>query len=239
MKKKDSLKYQMLFKELLNDIESGILKADEKLLSEEKLAEKHNISRITVRNALEALEELNYITRIRGKGTFVRAKVLEKRVNNIISFTESNQMVGNTPSSKVLELKLIKAPLFVVNYLNVNEDQYVWFIKRIRYVNNLTVLYEESYWIKETCGDIAVEDASNSILTMLRNRGVKPRFGKQEFVAISATGVIARNLEVPENFPILRSTLAITSSMDKPMFLSVNYYRTDRITVTSSRYLQD
>lgn len=239
MKKKNSLKYQMLFKELLEDIESGTLKADEKLPSEEKLAEKYNISRITVRSALDALEELNYITRIRGKGTFVKRKVLEKRVNNVISFTESNQMVGNIPSTKVLELKLIKAPLFAINYLNVSEDQYVWFIKRIRYVNNLTVLYEESYWVKETCGDITIEDASNSILIMLRNRGVKPHLGKQEFVAISATGAIARNLEVPENFPILRSTLAISSSTDKPMFLSVNYYRTDRITVTCTRYLQD
>jgi len=165
--------------------------------------------------------------------------VLEKKVNDVISFTEYNQMLGNISGTKLLELKLIKAPLFAVNYLNISEEQYVWFIKRIRYVNNLTVLYEESYWVKETCGDITTDDAANSILIMLRNRGIKPVFGKQEFVAISATGTIARNLEVPENFPILRSTLAMYSNTDKPMFLSVNYYRTDRITVTCARYQQD
>jgi len=238
MKKNSNLKYQLLYKELLASIESGELKPDQKLLPEEQLAEKYNVSRITVRNALGTLEELGYITRIRGKGTFVNAKTMEKSINNIISFTESCLMVGNTPSSKVLEFKLINAPLIAINYLDITEDDYVWFIKRVRYVNNLTVLYEKSYWSRDVCGEITVDDAADSILTLLAQRGVKPQFLKQEFAAISADGIVAANLEVPENFPVLRSTLAGSTSNHQPVFLSVSYYRTDRMTVSFSRSLQ-
>jgi len=239
MKKVKNFKYQILFEDIKNDIESGQLKPNEKILPEEKLMEKYSVSRVTVRSALDALEELGLIARIRGKGTFVRSRVLEKRVNNVISFTESNQMVGNHSHSKVLEVSLIKAPLFVMNYLNTNEEEDVWFVRRIRYANTLTALYEESYWVQSTCGEITVEDAGSSILGMLAKRGIKPYIGKQEFVAMNATKEVAGNLEVYENFPILRSTMSFSTINDLPMFLSVNYYRTDRISVNLTRILQD
>jgi len=239
MRKNNNFKYQIVFEDIKNDIESGRLKANEKILSEEKIMEKYNVSRVTVRTAFEALEELGLIVRVRGKGTFVHTRVLEKRINNIISFTESNQLVGNQSYSKVLSVQSIKAPLFVMNYLKTSEEETVWAVKRIRFVNNLTALYEESYWVDSTCGEITVENAENSILKMLEGRDVKPYLGKQEIVAMSANGEIAKNLEISENFPILRSTMYFSTKNNLPVFLSVNYYRTDRISVNMTRILED
>ena len=237
MRKKKELKYQQIFNAMLADINSGKLQPQEQLLPEEKLAEKYNVSRVTVRAALDALEELGYITRFRGRGTFVRKKVMEKRVENVVSFTESSLMAGNTPGGRVMDICLIKAPLMLINYLGISEEDEVWAVKRVRTINNLTVLYEESYWVDKICGRISVEEAQNSILGALEARGIKAHFGKQEFVAIGASANVAKNLEVPESFPILRSTMAFFTKEDQPMFLSVTYYRTDRITVTSARYL--
>lgn len=239
MNKNNTLKYQYIFNILLKDIKNGKLQPHEKLLPEEKLAQKYNVSRVTVRNALDSLEELGYITRFRGRGTFVRAKVMEKKMSNVISFTQSNQMVGNIPSSKVLGLRQIKAPLAAINYLGIDEDDDIWEVKRIRFSNNLAVLYEESYWVDRICGEITMQNAQNSILSALSERGVDPCYVKQEFVALGATSNVAKNLEVPENFPVLRSTMSFYGDSDEAIFFSINYYRTDRITVTSTRYLHN
>jgi len=227
-------KYQQVYKDLKKAIELGELKSGEQLPAEEKLVEKYGVSRVTVRNALDNLVELGLIERMRGKGTFVKKKVLEKKMNSPISFTETNQMLGNVSSSKVLEFKLIKAPLFVVNYLDVNDDM-VWFVRRIRYANNMVVLYEESYWMESVCGELTIDDAMNSILGKVAQRNVYPHLGRQEFVAIGASDDIAHHLEVADDFPVLMSKMSFRTKDDKPMFLAVNYFRTDRITVSYIR----
>ena len=234
MKEGAEFKYQQVYKDLKKAIELGELKSGEQLPAEEKLVEKYGVSRVTVRNALDNLVELGLIERMRGKGTFVKKKVLEKKMNSPISFTQTNQMLGNVSSSKVLEFKLIKAPLFVVNYLDVDNDM-VWFVRRIRYANNMVVLYEESYWMESVCGALTSEDAMHSILGKIAENNVYPHLGRQEFVAIGASDEIAQHLEVPDDFPVLMSKMAFRTRDDKPMFLSVNYFRTDRITVSYTR----
>jgi len=228
-------KYQQVYKDLKRSIEIGELRTGEQLPAEEMLVEKYGVSRVTVRNALDELTNLGLIERIRGKGTFVKSKVLVKKMSNPISFTETNQMLGNISTNKVLEFTLIKAPPFVINYLNVNEDDMVWFARRIRYSNNLVILYEESYWLESTCGKITEKDSIGSILGKLAERGVYPHLGNQEFAAIGANDEIARYLEVSDDFPVLMSKTAFRTKDDRPMFLSVSYFRTDRITLSYSR----
>lgn len=235
MKKGAEFKYQQVYTDLKKAIEIGELKAGEQLPAEEKLVEKYGVSRVTVRNALDGLAELGLIERMRGKGTFVREKVLEKNMNSPIGFTETNQMLGNISSSEVLEFDLIKAPPSVVNYLGVDENEKVWFVRRIRSSNNLVVLYEESYWVESVCGELTIEDSMNSILSKIAERDVYPHLGRQEFVAIGANNGVARHLEVSDGFPVLMSKMAFRTRDDQPMFWSVNYFRTDRIALSYMR----
>ena len=238
MKGNGEFKYQQVYKGLKRAIEIGELKPGEQLPAEEKLVEKYGVSRVTVRNALDGLVELGLIERMRGKGTFVKEKVLEKKMDSPISFTQTNQRLGNASSSKVLEFELVKAPPFVVNYLDVHEEDMVWFVRRIRYANNLVVLYEESYWVEPVCGELTLEDSKNSILNKIAERDVHPHVGVQEFVAIGANDEIAQHLEVPDDFPVLMSKIAFRTKDDKPMFLAVSYFRTDRITVSYIRKME-
>ncbi len=76
------LKYQELIRYLDNLIETGELKAGDKLPSENRLSDMFSVSRQTVRHAIGILEEEGKVDRIRGSGTYVRdsrASNLEKR----------------------------------------------------------------------------------------------------------------------------------------------------------------
>ncbi|MCK9287964.1 MAG: GntR family transcriptional regulator [Sphaerochaetaceae bacterium] len=65
------LKYQSVFLELQNKIISGLWPEDVMIPTELELCKIHNVSRITVRRALEEMVKLGYIRRTRGRGSFV------------------------------------------------------------------------------------------------------------------------------------------------------------------------
>lgn len=67
----ESLKYVKVYNWARTLILSGVLKTDDKMLSEHMLQKKFGVSRQTVRNALLKLEEDSLIRRVRGSGTFV------------------------------------------------------------------------------------------------------------------------------------------------------------------------
>lgn len=71
MQKKTYSLYRTLERNLRADISSGIYKPGSRLPSEQELVEEYNVSRITVRNAMDILVNDGYVVRIRGKGSFV------------------------------------------------------------------------------------------------------------------------------------------------------------------------
>ena len=69
---KDGAKYFQLFGLLKNEINRGIYQSGQKIPGENELAEKYDMSRQTVRQALSLLEQESLIERRQGSGTYVR-----------------------------------------------------------------------------------------------------------------------------------------------------------------------
>lgn len=93
--------YLQLQRVLRSAIERHVLSADEALPPERDLAEAYNVSRVTVRKALDGLVEAHLLTRRQGAGTFVAARV-EKNFATITSFTEDMLSRGRQPHSEWL-----------------------------------------------------------------------------------------------------------------------------------------
>jgi GntR family transcriptional regulator len=100
-------KYYGVKQEIETMIREGKLKLGDQLPSEPDLAETFNVSRGTVRKALDELAREGIIARRSGAGTFViRTPSKEARV---ISFTEQVKRVGMQPSTKILTQDQIMA----------------------------------------------------------------------------------------------------------------------------------
>jgi GntR family transcriptional regulator len=91
--------YLQLQRVLRSAIERQVLSPDEALPPERELADAYNISRVTVRKALDGLVHARLLTRRRGAGTFVAARV-EKNFATISSFTEDMLSRGRQPQSE-------------------------------------------------------------------------------------------------------------------------------------------
>lgn len=92
MEIKEKPKYQTLKEYIINVIQDGKIKQDEQIYSENELAEKFNISRQTVRQAIGELVNDGWLYRIQGKGTFVNSTNISnapKIIGVIISFLDN------------------------------------------------------------------------------------------------------------------------------------------------------
>src|SRR4028119_697559 len=75
-------------------IEHGTLKVGDILSSERELSEQLNISRMTVRAALDKLVQDGLLIRQRGRGTIVAAAKITRSASAFVSFTEDMQARG-------------------------------------------------------------------------------------------------------------------------------------------------
>ncbi|WAM31506.1 GntR family transcriptional regulator [Caldicellulosiruptor naganoensis] len=65
-------KYITIYKDLREWIENATLQHGEKIGTEEQLCKKYSVSRITIKKALDMLENDGIIYRMKGKGIFYR-----------------------------------------------------------------------------------------------------------------------------------------------------------------------
>jgi len=137
--------YHQLYRILREKIKNGTFNIGEYLPPENTLAKSYHVSRLTVRQALAELVEEGLIKKRRGKGTLV---VQPKNVENLTElrgFTDDARMLGYTPSSVVLENKLVDVPAIAMKRLNLQVGSKVVLLKRLRLLNETPYAIEWAY----------------------------------------------------------------------------------------------
>ncbi|MDE0841979.1 MAG: GntR family transcriptional regulator [Porticoccaceae bacterium] len=109
MKKKRSMaRYQEIAQIMLTDISEGTWKVGDQLPSEQALSEQFDVSRFTIRSALDDLQERGMISRRRRLGTVViSTKPVELIVQEIHSVDELFQYPENTKREVLQTLNLV------------------------------------------------------------------------------------------------------------------------------------
>lgn len=122
------------------------MRIHEKLSSERELCQQFHVSRTTVRKSLAELEDLGYIYRKHGQGTFVSG--LWKRKQNLLDSYNFNQHMlnlGKVPSDQIEYFELVQAHQKVASYLHIEEQDLVYKIKRLRLADGEAMMFETTY----------------------------------------------------------------------------------------------
>lgn len=97
---------------ILSEIKNRHLKPGMKILSERKLAEKFNLSRMTVKYAIDKLVESRILIKVQGKGTYIsnnlnyNGRIMLSK-DNPISMKHENIVLGKTCTDYVQSFKLL------------------------------------------------------------------------------------------------------------------------------------
>lgn len=141
---------------LVSDIQAGRYEADEKLPSENELADLFKVPRITVRKAYERLQEMGYIYSLQGKGSYVkdRRQQIPLLLSGDESFSRKMLAQGYNYHSKNVFCEEIPYHQKIFQALGVDEHDRVFKIGRLRFVDHRPVALHISYVAKSVFADI-------------------------------------------------------------------------------------
>jgi DNA-binding GntR family transcriptional regulator len=132
----------------------------------------NGVSRITVRKAMQALEEEGVVTRSRGYGTQIN-NIFEYSLKEARGFSQQVVLRGKKPNTLWVNKRVVKCPEEVANQLSVAAESDVFLLKRIRYVDDDAVSIEES-WVP--AGLIPDPDAIGiSLYDYFRSQNIFPQ----------------------------------------------------------------
>jgi len=94
-------KYFQISREIIAMIQRGELRPAAPVPSENEIIEKYQVSNTTARKVLNELERGNWVTRVKGKGTFVRDYAVVRAINRIFGFTRNMIEAGRRPATQV------------------------------------------------------------------------------------------------------------------------------------------
>ena len=137
--------YYQLMDIIKEMIEEGHLSENDQLPSERELCETYNVSRSTVRQAIQELEKEGYIYREHGKGTFVSPEKFKQDLLSFYSFTDEMKKIGKVPSSKVLDFKVIKCTDDLAKKMKLDLGEKLYMFTRLRLADNEPMMLETSY----------------------------------------------------------------------------------------------
>jgi GntR family transcriptional regulator len=220
--------YIQLTRILLDEISTGRWQPGQRIPTEEEICREHNVSKITVRQAIHNLASEGHLLKLQGKGTYVTGVLSEGCLAMRTLFTE--EMFGKEVKveRKILHRGIKIPPSDVIGYLRTDDRIYHVLSKRV--VNGEPVYLEESFIPCRLVPDIEKLDFSRfSLYSTLQERGMKKIFKVIQTIEISqAQAENARHLDVTAGVPVLVVHRLLLSSDNTPVAYTRFLGRSDR-----------
>lgn len=202
--------YAQLKRLLKKDILSGQYKENDMLPSEAQLMKKYNITRTTIRKAINELKIEGLVATKHGKGTVVKIKETKDTIWSFRSFTEIAKNQNLEPITKVLQQEII-----VENDLEYNQLIRVRGLKNNDdYIDWLTV--EKSKVPMKVFPNIDQYNFESDSLydIMSREYHFSPDYAKLELEPIISEAKIMEILELEQVLPLLKSSGRLYTESD-------------------------
>jgi DNA-binding transcriptional regulator YhcF (GntR family) len=149
--------YQRLQRALRSAIEQHLLKPEDALPAERQLAADLEISRITVRKAIDGLVGEGVLVRRPGSGNFINTRI-EKNFAKLTSFSEDMRARGRTPRSVWLKRSEGTVTPDEAMRLRLSPGAAVYRFNRMRYADDVPMCLEYATivascrrWTRWTC----------------------------------------------------------------------------------------
>jgi GntR family transcriptional regulator len=176
--------YQQLQRALREAIDKHLLAPDDALPAERDLAIEFDVSRITVRKAIDGLVGEGLLVRRQGSGTFVRARV-EKNFSKLTSFSEDMRARGRNPRSVWLKRAAGTVTPEEALTLRSSPGTPVYRFHRIRFADDAPMCLEYATLLASCLP--AINTVESSLYEALEKAGNRPVRALQRLRAVLFT----------------------------------------------------
>lgn len=227
--------YEQVYDYLDNLIVNGSLRAGDRLPSEKELENIFNLSKITIRRAIQELAYENKVVKVSGKGTFVQKPKLEP-LTALTSFSENMLAQGYQPSYTNSKVSLVDPHPKVANSLGIAKNEKVLEIYRLMMADDLPMTIQHAYlplYIYKKNSKIFTPETINSISLykiLEIELGIELYRAEERVDAAKASQLEADNLQLKKDDLVLIIERVTFSRQEKPveyvkMIYAANRYR--------------
>ena len=222
--------YQQIYEEIKSEIESGKYSVEERIPSEFELADLYDVSRITIRRAIEKLCFEGYLVKLQGKGTFVSVPHINNpimQVGSVTSFSDVCKKNGVTAGAVEIKKQIVPARPYEAEFFNIDKHSFLIYLQRVRYADS-TPVFEENILVPfEENEDLLQMNLENiSIFDQLEKmHGKRPvTTNKRVIEAVKASDNQASRLNIMKGDPLLYLVGYFMDDNNNPIMIGRQYY---------------
>ena len=219
-------KYQVVHDKILQRLHSGQYAIGMRLPTEGELSQAFDVSRVTVRKALEMLVRAGFLTSRQGSGYSV-ATLSPPASTCLVSFTDKVLIEGRVPGARLLKIETPArdVPATVAAFL----DEPLVLVERLRTVDGAPRMLTQTWIPRRLVPQVSAEHfpetgQNQSILRILRHEfGLEWTSACETLDSLIATANVSDMLAIPVNTPILSQACTAFDRDGKAVFFDLVY----------------
>lgn len=189
--------------EIAENIECYIRRNDlgpqDQLPSERSMCSMWNTNRTTLRGAIKRLAAEGKLYSVKGSGTYVAPARLERNLQDVKSTTETVRGTGHRLRNIVLDLQILECNKYLSKKLEVPLGHKVFYLRRVRIVDDVPYMIECNYINYELCQGIEKYNfTEESLYRVLGYYGINITEGQENIGITYASEDEASNLGINE-----------------------------------------
>ncbi len=193
---------KMMIREKIENKEWG---PSDQIPSESFLSDYHQISIMTVRQAINELRNEGLLYKVKGKGVFVSKPKLERDLSELTSLTEKLINAGLKVERRVLDVSIVPAPSHVAEKLEIHKNDDVIRLERLMSLENRPFYHDINFLPHDLCGTLFKENFGESLIYRLieDQLGLKLDYANLTFEAIACQDYRCRLLKIKKGSPVI------------------------------------
>lgn len=197
--------YIQIHNDIKRAIEAGKWAVGDRIPSERELSRNFDVSRMTLRQAIQTLVDEGILERQVGSGTYVANQKVQEKMSGVTSFTDLMLTQGKQPTSKTISYRVMNPSLSEAEKLKLNEDDQVLRMERIRYGDDVPICFEVATVPEKLVDGLSKKEVTSSLYRALEDKKqLSPGKAQQTVSAMSASERIAEYLSIKRGDAILR-----------------------------------
>lgn len=232
-------RYRQIADTIRTKIDTCEYKVGDALPTEAELMQEFGVSRVTVRQALKLLIENNELESIQGSGTYVKEKKVNYDIYHQSSFKEKWAHLNLSTHTDVIIFEVMHPTIVMADNLNINEKDRVFYVKRVRYIEDNPITVEETWMPLALFPDLTYEVMRNSKYDYIeKTKGLVIDRSEQEIIPTLPPKEISKLLRIDPSQPIIEKRTRSFLQDNTVFEYSLNYLKsTDyKFTLVAKRH---